>query len=347
MSTFQESERSGSAGHTRTTVPKAPIVKLGGVSEPEPAGRVDAWRTKVEHMAPIQEGEGAEVKSDDGVAADDEGHGVEEAAHAGEEKGGGSGDNTQGSGQARESEGDGLRSSIPGPAMSLRPSTDLEMSRRSINWLQHPKMLPAGIPGSRVLTFSYPSFHIFQASKLSLSDFVTAISDELWTQIDRLRPTPEHAAAPLLFVACGFGGLLVQSLLANDVPPVNEEESPGSQQGGRLMELTAGMVFIDAPFPAFQAVNPPPTDGKTKKDKERKGDHLVYGSLRMRRIAQFIWDNQMDKDGGGGVDSGLLWKKFDRGRSGLGEDQPIVWFYNKQKTKEVCSSRLRCNFVLT
>ena len=149
------------------------------------------------------------------------------------------------------------------PSIS-RPSTPLGRDP-GISWLQDPKMLPNIFPQARILAFTYP---IDDLKKLSLDpssrgprDFVERASLQLILKIGEMRQGPDYQKVPVVFVAAGFGGLVVQKAISLSQQTASPQGASDriERQSGNTSSLSpdqiADIMLIDTPSPKKEAQN--------------------------------------------------------------------------------------------
>ncbi|PVH71692.1 hypothetical protein DL98DRAFT_93567 [Cadophora sp. DSE1049] len=136
---------------------------------------------------------------------------------------------------------------------SGRGSTEIDGSvrKRHVHLLLDGDMIPGSFPGARILSYTYPIMSA-TTSKEYLDNAARRLLDRLVTE----RADERYNSVPIVFIGYGFGGLVLQKLLllaAED----HEEKSKGAAQ---ILNMAAGLVVLDTPFPVV------PLKNQTEKD---------------------------------------------------------------------------------
>jgi len=182
---------------------------------------------------------------------------------------------------------------------SGRQSAEVD-GRRSVHLFQEPTMIPAAFPGARILSYTYPKLAPATAQKY--------VSKAAWKLLDSLisaRSTVNNTV-PIIFIGYGFGGIVLQKLLVLAADAPDEKKTASTQ----LLEMTAGFVFLDTPFPTHK-----PEDAINKP---------TFPPTINARQAHII--KRLGEDGNK-VDVRNLWENFDLKRSIGGQKLPIIWFH--------------------
>ncbi|KAK5657426.1 hypothetical protein OQA88_2998 [Cercophora sp. LCS_1] len=145
-------------------------------------------------------------------------------------------------------------------------------------WLQDPNMLPKALPGARVLEFTYPTSNLRRLNDdkaaAMLDNFIEKTASELLERILKMGSKVSNVIntkigelPPIIFVAAGFGGIIVQEALKMMVKKVEQATSAqvfkdDISNPENLVDVPAqstaavpdirrvvGIVFLDTPFP--------------------------------------------------------------------------------------------------
>ncbi|EWC43932.1 hypothetical protein DRE_01284 [Drechslerella stenobrocha 248] len=102
-----------------------------------------------------------------------------------------------------------------------------------VNWLSDPRMLPLAVPTARIMRYGYKS-RWFGGE--TIRQDVTTVADRLLVALSLKRDDYENR--PLLFIAHGFGGLVVLRALLKDKHFMES----------KIYQTTVGLVFFGTPF---------------------------------------------------------------------------------------------------
>ncbi|KAF2836661.1 hypothetical protein M501DRAFT_222725 [Patellaria atrata CBS 101060] len=135
-------------------------------------------------------------------------------------------------------------------------------------WLSYHGMLPSAMPKARILRFGYDYQDLKQPTLASIRSVVArTLLQELKTY--RARPTPEYRWRPIIFIGHGFGGIIIEGVLAlangsmSHVithSPIEEtlshqsEDVVKSESNLDILRSTIGVIFLATPFMATNAV---------------------------------------------------------------------------------------------
>jgi hypothetical protein len=216
--------------------------------------------------------------------------------------------------------------SVSGPQIDLNPTRTPSPTRpdSACNWLSDAEMLPKTLPGARVLAFSYPKLRTKEGGQ---AGFFERAAKELLTELAKARESDKSQShIPLVLVAAGFGGLVVQRAIAlraaKPVPVVQKGESPNQEKAAdpeleRLtlpdLAQTTDIVFFDTPFP----------DGK--KEEALKGFFPKNIDVRMRAIVQIMERMEVERKG---LTVEKVWDEFWKHLGRSGQETRISWFYS-------------------
>ena len=101
-------------------------------------------------------------------------------------------------------------------------------------------MIPAAFPGARILLFTYPKL-----SAENAEEYLDKVTQKLFDSLSKARAKLTSNTTPIVFIGYGFGGLVLQKLLVLSIA-AHEKNTEESQ----VLNMTAGLVFLDTPFPA-------------------------------------------------------------------------------------------------
>ncbi|KAK1759815.1 hypothetical protein QBC47DRAFT_291905 [Echria macrotheca] len=135
---------------------------------------------------------------------------------------------------------------------SDRPSTD-RGSARGVNWLIDALMLPAEVPGVRVMCYEYTCPDV--AAK-DPSKFLRDTAVDLLHRLRHKRPTAEkgYAQVPIIFIGLGLGALIAQQAIVNlQIPSDGKPDS----EADTVLDIVAGVLLLDAPSPQISDPNFP------------------------------------------------------------------------------------------
>jgi len=187
---------------------------------------------------------------------------------------------------------------------SGRPSTDVDGSerRRQVHLFRDPNMISGAFPGARILSYTYPS-----VSSTTAHEYIDKVAEKLLKNLRDERGKLRTNTVPIIFIGSGIGGLVLQKLLVLAVAETGVEKNAETAQ---IQSMTAGLVFLDTPFPATQQEN-----------KADRPSFPLGSNTRQKHIMTRL------KASGNKLDLGALWESFDKKRVILGQKLPIVWLY--------------------
>jgi len=207
------------------------------------------------------------------------------------------------------------------------------------NWLLDPEMLAKSLPGARVFAFSYPTKSLRRLSNnrttTGLEGCIQRAASELRNSLETELQKPQDgkagasATVPIIFVAAGFGGIIVQKAVSlmcgtSEEPPAaldpKSDPSPTDTADGPPQRVSppldpsriADIIFLDTPFPKDV-------------DSAKHSFPLIAWSTRMTFIAKVVrkLENRWRSPG---IDK--IWAEF---RTYLARrDRPIrvAWLYS-------------------
>ena len=148
----------------------------------------------------------------------------------------------------------------------------------SCYWLQDPDMLPKALPGARVLAFTYPTKNLRwlndDKDASMLDNFIEKTASallervlEMGSKVSEVTNTKVGELSPIVFVAAGFGGIIVQMALKMMLEKVEQASSAkvskvDLSEPSNLVDMPAqsialvldirrvvDVIFLDTPFP--------------------------------------------------------------------------------------------------
>jgi len=129
-----------------------------------------------------------------------------------------------------------------------------ESYNSTANWLCDPEMLPEKIPNARILLYRYPCHE----GGHSLEEYLIKTSEDFLSRLYSKRKSNDNV--PIIFVGHAFGCLVLQKALAS----IKTDDPEQSEEAGSILDLSAGIIFLDAPFPLDQKKSSPLTQNLPK-----------------------------------------------------------------------------------
>ncbi|RYP13610.1 hypothetical protein DL765_006811 [Monosporascus sp. GIB2] len=128
------------------------------------------------------------------------------------------------------------------------------------NWLKDPQMIPKLLPGARILAFSYPRLKPKSiGNKGEPAEYIDNAALGLRGELEKARPSIDYDNIPIVFIAAGFGGMIVQKAITMAATPNNtSNDGPSSgaadmttvpEESSLGLDHLANVVFLDTPFP--------------------------------------------------------------------------------------------------
>ncbi|RYP50349.1 hypothetical protein DL768_004114 [Monosporascus sp. mg162] len=124
------------------------------------------------------------------------------------------------------------------------------------NWLKDPQMMPRLFPDARILAFSYPRLKPKSiVNKSDRAEHVNNAALGLRRELEKARNSIDYDNIPIVFIAAGFGGMVVQKVItmaatSNDGPSSGAADMPMVPDQSSLgLDHLANVVFLDTPFP--------------------------------------------------------------------------------------------------
>ncbi|RYP70945.1 hypothetical protein DL770_008179 [Monosporascus sp. CRB-9-2] len=128
------------------------------------------------------------------------------------------------------------------------------------NWLKDPQMMPRLLPGARILAFSYPILKPKSiGNKGEQAEYIDNAAFGLRRELEKARPSIDYDNIPIVFIAAGFGGMVVQKAITMAATPNNTSNDGPScgavdmamvpEQSSLGLDHLANVVFLDTPFP--------------------------------------------------------------------------------------------------
>lgn len=184
---------------------------------------------------------------------------------------------------------------------SGRQSTEVDGSerRKPVHLFRDAHMIPAAFPGARILSFTYPKI-----SAEIANEYLDKVAQKLLESLVKAREKLPSNTTPIVLIGYGFGGLVLQKLLVL-AAAADEKNAEASQ----VLSMTAGLVFLDTPFPA------------TKQDEKTETPSFPSPNGRQERIMRKL------KEFGNKLDIETLWESFHAKRQIQDQKLPMVWLY--------------------
>jgi hypothetical protein len=205
-------------------------------------------------------------------------------------------------GGGRESkEIDGRRTS-ESSQRSGQPFIDVDGLERKTHLFRDSNMIPASFPGARILSYTYPTL-----SSTTAHEYIDKVAEKLLQRLTDARGKLAINTVPLIFVGSGVGGLVLQKLLILAAAETDDKKNPEAAQ---ILSMTAGLFFLDTPFPAIQ-----------QEEKTERPSFPSYSNTRQEYIMSRL------KESGNELDLGALWDSFDKKRGIRDQKLPIVWLH--------------------
>lgn len=209
------------------------------------------------------------------------------------------------------------RSSINSRGPSLKPA-------KPSNWLSGLTKLGGQIGQPRVMAFGYDAPDVAARIHSPRQDarFDQPLKQLSTTLISRLlerRKENNNPKAPLVFIGTGLGCLIIQEVIRLSA------ESEESSEQHCLLDMTAGILFLDAPTPILkkQPKEESSKEGtKAEEPKKEPGaprvDFPPAANAHSRLVNPFLRSHA--------IDSGELWERFQS--AAVSKPLSVVWFYD-------------------
>ncbi|KAK3362425.1 hypothetical protein B0T25DRAFT_6339 [Lasiosphaeria hispida] len=213
------------------------------------------------------------------------------------------------------------------------------------NWLQDTTMLPRTLPGARVLTYTYPKLNL--SSESDQSDYLDKAASSLLNALGGARQSAEDSdRVPIVFIGAGFGGIIVQKMIAlaasKEALNASDKESQATGKGKSaemerlplILDHIASVIFLDTSFPEEES-------------EDSKGFFPANVNVRMCAIVEVMEEMEWkDSD----VES--VWNEFWTALCQRGHDARVLWFHSTGRThgvpkKRVLLSEDGCSQVIT
>jgi hypothetical protein len=187
---------------------------------------------------------------------------------------------------------------------------------RSPNWLSDLTKLGGQIGQPRVMAFGYVSSRDGARFDQPLEQLSTAFISNLlgW------RKKSNNLNVPLVFIGTGLGCLIIQEAIR--LTGESEEKYP---EWYSLLNMTAGILFLNAPAPApvqKKQPNEEPTKEGTKAEGPKKEPGVPRAVFPPAVNARGLWVDTFLRQQD--IDSGELCDRFQSFVVG----KPVVWFYD-------------------
>lgn len=206
-------------------------------------------------------------------------------------------------------------SNRPSSTRGSKPPSERDRGGKAGNWLTDRTMLPYDVHRARVWGFDYKPLEPTQSldnpakKKADYDKYLHETACELLRSLARR----VVGSGPLIFVAIGFGCLIVQKAIAL---AYTYDDADSSLQG-------AGVLFFDAPSPI------PKEKPKTEKAKTAPVPTALLptfpapaNSTRANKVRAILESK--------GIDSWDLWERFNERINYY--DLPVIWFHNQAQT---------------
>ncbi|RYO86349.1 hypothetical protein DL763_006736 [Monosporascus cannonballus] len=191
------------------------------------------------------------------------------------------------------------------------------------NWLKDPRMMPKLLPGARILAFSYPRLKPKSiGNKSEPAEYIDNAALGLRRELEKARPSIDYDNIPIVFIAAGFGGMVVQKAITMAATPNNiSNDGPSSgaadmttvsEQSSLGLDHLASVVFLDTPFPRTVS-------------EELEGFFPSNSNARVCAILSImekIWKES-------NVES--IWEEFWESICQPGQEARILWFYSTSR----------------
>lgn len=211
-------------------------------------------------------------------------------------------------------------SKAPSSRKGSKPPSEKDKVSKAGNWLTDRTMLAGDLDRARVLAFVYKTLEpVAPTDKSSKKpDYDKHLKDTTAALLTKIRAQRMGASSnvPLVFIATGFGALVIQRLVSL------LDESEG---GSAILGMIAGIIFFDAPNTAPKA---------TLKTEEGKTGPILPSPANSSRTARIkaVLDSKT-------INTGDLWAWFhDTIKT---KNLSTVWFHPTQKVRTSPTSPLR------